>query len=178
MKWQIIVFFILCAGGVVSCTSLGGNLLYYSISFRNIGNKDIDVDIFKICDSKDFSSSGCGYLYVDGEKSEGVYLVPPFEKIVIRWRKVPNAHAPRRNSKELAAFDAALSKQPYIECPVTIKLPKEFTRKNGKEINFYIDSDKRKVYVSYKIMIEPGEYKEVDSDGKPFSIKEVTGKKH
>jgi hypothetical protein len=127
----------------------------YGVAFRNIGTKRIWVEEFELFKDKPcYSSVGCGILVQNANASSYPYYKKPYSEVEIQWQFM---------SKDLKKIGEV------IKHTVKIDLPKEFSRKHGREIIFYINPDENKVYVAYKITTKDG-YKEINSDGTPFQL--------
>ena len=144
------------------CYLLYFNYNYWAV-FRNIGTKRIWVDEFRICDIKEHQSPLVGSVVPEiSMESFGPFKEKPYPSVKIRWQ-----------------FEADVEKYGKVfEHDVTLNLPEEFNKKDGRVITFYIDPDNDKIYVSYKIEINPAEYdcKEINPDGTPFVLPGKTKK--
>lgn len=130
----------------------------YSISFENIGSREIWVEDFNIC--KNTRANG-GILIPYAKGSSSPYLKKPYSSVWIQWRFM----------KGNEPYGKSYGKTVYIN------LPKEFDEKHGNEITFYINPDKNNVIVSYGIITDFNEYKEINSDGSRFQLSKTPKKK-
>lgn len=125
----------------------------YNIGFRNLGNKDIFVEDVALYESKESSPAIGGELFKGGHMTSGNFFSKPNDKVIIEWRILKEDRPFKRE--------------------VIIELPDEFTKENGFEITFNIDSNNKKVYVSYHIRLDSGGQKEISSDGTVFDYKNL-----
>lgn len=108
----------------------------YSVSFNN--ESDVAISILPSFINDLDMTIGVGDLGPGATKtiSKG-YLEKPKQYVVIKYKQL--------NSNEIEQVKAV------------INLPKEFTKKNGREISFYIDPIKKKVRIKYIIFDEKKE---------------------
>ena len=131
----------------------------YSISFENIGSRKIWVEDFNIY--KNTRANGAGILIPYAKSSSSPYLEKPYSSVWMQWCFM----------KGNEPYGKSYGKTVYIN------LPKEFDKKHGNKITFYINPDKNNVIVSYGIITDFNEYKEINSDGSRFQLPKTPKKK-
>ena len=147
-----IIISIVIAIFVTGCASFF-KPIKYSVEFNNIGKKIILLDDVSLYESKEFSTPIAGKFCPGQRKSSGPFYQHPKREYTIAWTEL--------TSKKKVSFR------------IRIRLPKLFYNKvYSSEIIFYIDSDKEKLYVAYRVF-DPVEqdFKIIDSKGNPFDIK-------
>lgn len=133
----------------------------YGVTVKNIGTKRIWVEKFDIYRSKGYHSVGTGILIPSAESTSFSYMKKPYSEILLQWRFMDgNDPIGERTEKR-----------------VSINLPKEFDKKHGRGINFYVNPDDGEIIVTYLILTDFNEEKEINSDGSRFQFPKRLKKK-
>ena len=126
----------------------------YGVTVENIGTKEIWVEEFDIYKAEGYHSVGTGILPPNIDKTSFSYMKKPYSAVWLQWR----------------FMDGNDPSGERIEKRVKVDLPKEFDKEHGREITFYINPDKEEVTVSYGIITDFNEEKEINSDGSRFKL--------
>lgn len=131
--------------------------LCYSVSFKNTGTQKIVVKDIVLYESKNFSKAGCGILSPGISAGCGKYYEEPANQYDIEWTN--------SDIKELTRVK------------VEVNLPELFyNRKNGADIIFHINPDKKQVAVAYKVFSpEKDDFIVVNSKGSPVDRENSKG---
>ena len=105
--------------------------LSYTVSIVNTGSELIWVDAFKISDGEN-STFGAGSVNPYSTTSVSPFYQKPFKQIQIGW-SLENSAERKQNQ-------------------VALDLPKEFTKKWGRYIDFYIYPKENRIEVVYKVV--------------------------
>ena len=111
---------------------------YYTVNVINQGGEQIVVDPFRLYDGAG-GTMEVGMLDPGIEAGMGAFNQRPNVSHTIRWKGT-------RSGKQ-------------SEATIKLELPTEFTKKNGSDIYFYIDSEKQSVRVAYRVFDAKGNLK-------------------
>jgi len=141
-------------GGIfmIGCVSMMVHYKY-SVSFQNIGTREIRLKDIALYESVNSSAVGCGDLLPSQAKDWLYCNHKPRSKVVFFWEE--------QKTKKTT------------ELIVPIVLPAQFDTESS-EIIFYIDPDHGKVCVAYAIFDKKSDKKIiVDSVGRLFDVKSM-----
>ena len=114
--------------------------LNYSVSVIIIGDETIRVEPFVLFKGEN-SLVAVGNVMPGGHASYGSYFNKPQRDITLRWKSLKTGKTGQAS--------------------VVLELPKQFTRKRGKVINFHITPAEQKAWVTYEVLDASGEFKEI-----------------
>ncbi len=131
-KWYWInpLYYIMTVHGYFESYKLHRMPFNYSVSITNKGKNKIRVDRFYLSEEKE-SFVGVGILLPGGMKGMSPYFCKPETRLTIKWSIIETGETGQAEA--------------------VIKLPDEFTKKNGREIYFHIDPEKNSAQVTYRV---------------------------
>ena len=114
---------------------------YYGVNLINQGDEQIVVEPFPVYDGVN-ATVDVGILDPGIEKGVSPFLLAPQPTHTIRWKHTQSGKKG--------------------ETTVKIALPKEFTKKQGRFLNFYVNPKEQRVRVTFKVMdIKTGDLREI-----------------